>query len=289
MLSEFAVRFTGSPDLYFDNYRRPIASINFITAHDGFTLHDLVSYNDKHNEANGEDNKDGEDRNRSWNCGAEGDTEDPEIIALRGKQKRNLLTTLFLSQGVPMLVAGDERGRTQKGNNNAYCQDNEISWMDWQKTDQDLLNFTKRLIHFYKNHPAFLRKRWFKGGPVNENLEDIAWFLPEGRQMTQENWNHDFAKSLAVYLNGDALRSQGPKGEPITDDNFYIIFNAYHEPLHYKLPVKKYGRNWIKVLDTAANFIADEAMPGKHSSKTTITVEGRSVVVLKQLRSEKTV
>jgi glycogen operon protein len=283
MLSEFAVRFTGSPDLYFDNYRRPIASINFITAHDGFTLHDLVSYNDKHNEANGEDNKDGEDRNRSWNCGAEGDTEDPEIIALRGKQKRNLLTTLFLSQGVPMLVAGDERGRTQKGNNNAYCQDNEISWMDWQKTDQDLLNFTKRLIHFYKNHPAFLRKRWFKGGPV------IAWFLPEGRQMTQENWNHDFAKSLAVYLNGDALRSQGPKGEPITDDNFYIIFNAYHEPLHYKLPVKKYGRNWIKVLDTAANFIADEAMPGKHSSKTTITVEGRSVVVLKQLRSEKTV
>jgi glycogen operon protein len=290
MLSEFAVRFTGSPDLYFDNYRRPIASINFITAHDGFTLHDLVSYNDKHNEANGEDNKDGEDRNRSWNCGAEGDTEDPEIIALRGKQKRNLLTTLFLSQGVPMLVAGDERGRTQKGNNNAYCQDNEISWMDWQKTDQDLLNFTKRLIYFYKNHPAFLRKRWFKGGPVNENgLEDIAWFLPEGRQMTQENWNHDFAKSLAVYLNGDALRSQGPKGEPITDDNFYIIFNAYHEPLHYKLPVKKYGRNWIKVLDTAANFIADEAMPGKHSSKTTITVEGRSVVVLKQLRSEKTV
>jgi isoamylase len=286
MLSEFAVRFTGSPDLYFDNYRRPIASINFITAHDGFTLQDLVSYNEKHNEANGEDNRDGEDHNRSWNCGVEGETDDPQIIALRNKQKRNLLTTLFLSQGVPMIVAGDEMGRTQKGNNNAYCQDNEISWIAWQQADTALQEFTKRLIQFYKNHSAFSRRRWFKGRPVNgTGLEDIAWFLPEGIEMTQENWNHDFAKSLAVYLNGNALRACGPKGERITDDDFYLIFNAHHETLHYKLPVEKYGNNWFKVIDTAANFIAEEGV--SNAAKDTIDVEGRSVVVLKQPATQK--
>jgi len=283
MLAEFALRFTGSPDLYFDNYRKPIASINFITAHDGFTLHDLVSYNEKHNLDNGENNNDGETHNRSWNCGVEGNTDDPSIIALRNKQKRNLLTTLFLSQGVPMILAGDELGRTQKGNNNAYCQDNEISWINWIQADKDLLEFTKKLIHFYKNHPAFSRRRWFKGRPIKGiGLEDIAWFLPEGIEMPDDNWHLDFAKSLAVYLNGKALRTQGPKGEQIIDDNFYIIFNAYHEPLQYKLPFEKYGNNWLKVIDTASNMINEKGKPMHYDSKDTIPVDGRSVVVLKQ-------
>ena len=286
MLAEFALRFTGSPDLYFDNYRRPIASVNFITAHDGFTLHDLVSYNEKHNEANGENNNDGDSHNRSWNCGAEGATNDPEIIALRDKQKRNLLTSLFLSQGVPMIVAGDELGKTQNGNNNAYCQDNEISWIDWENADKELLDFTKKLIHFYKKHPAFSRKRWFKGRPINEiGLEDIAWFLPEGNQMTEEIWRNDFAKSLAVYLNGRALRTQGPRGEIILDDSFYIIFNAHYEPLLYKIPVKKLGGKWQKVIDTSLNFICEDDNTNHSEFADTIAVDGRSVVVLKQARS----
>jgi glycogen operon protein len=283
MLAEFALRFTGSPDLYFDNYRRPIASINFITAHDGFTLHDLVSYNEKHNLLNGENNNDGETHNRSWNCGVEGDTDDPSIIALRNKQKRNILTTLFLSQGVPMMLAGDELGRTQKGNNNAYCQDNEISWTDWIHADTHLLEFTKKLIHFYKKHPAFSRRRWFKGRDIKgSELEDIAWFLPEGVEMPDDNWHLDFAKSLAVYLNGKALRTQGPKGEKLIDDNFYIIFNAYHEALQYRLPFEKYGNRWLKVIDTAINLVDEEGKAIQFGSKDAIAVDGRSVVVLKQ-------
>jgi glycogen operon protein len=207
MLAEFGQRFTGSSDLYQGDYRRPTASINFVTAHDGFTLHDLVSYNEKHNEANGENNQDGDSHNRSWNCGAEGLTTDPAIVALRKQQKRNLLTTLFLSQGVPMLLAGDELGRTQRGNNNAYCQDNEISWVNWAAADEDLLAFTRKLIQLRKNHPVFCRRRWFQGLPIKgSGVEDIAWFLPEGTEMTEENWSHDFAKSLAVFLNGKALR-----------------------------------------------------------------------------------
>ena len=283
MLAEFALRFTGSPDLYFDNYRKPIASINFITAHDGFTLHDLVSYNEKHNLGNGENNNDGETHNRSWNCGVEGETNDPSIIALRNKQKRNILTTLFLSQGVPMIVAGDELGRTQKGNNNAYCQDNEISWINWKHADEDLSGFTKKLINFYKDHPAFSRRRWFKGRPIKGvGLEDIAWFLPEGIEMPDDNWHLDFAKSLAVYLNGKALRSKGSKGEQIVDDNFYIIFNAYHEALQYKLPFEKYGNNWLRVIDTAHNLVNNEGVSMHYDAKDTIAVDGRSVVVLKQ-------
>ena len=283
MLAEFALRFTGSPDLYFDNYRRPIASINFITAHDGFTLHDLVSYNEKHNLLNGENNNDGETHNRSWNCGVEGETEDPSIIALRNKQKRNILTTLFLSQGVPMMLAGDELGRTQKGNNNAYCQDNKISWIDWIHADTDLVEFTKKLIHFYKKHPAFSRRRWFKGRDIKgSELEDIAWFLPEGVEMPDDNWHLDFAKSLAVYLNGKALGTQGPKGEKLIDDNFYIIFNAYHEALQYKLPFEKYGSRWLKVIDTAINLVDEEGKAMQYGPKDTIAVDGRSVVVLKQ-------
>jgi glycogen operon protein len=281
MLGEFALRFTGSPDLYKDDYRRPTASINFITAHDGFTLNDLVSYNEKHNWENGENNNDGESHNRSWNCGLEGPTDNLQILALREKQKRNFLTTLFLSQGVPMLLAGDEMGRSQKGNNNAYCQDNELSWVNWKKADTSLLNFTQRLIHFYKRHPVFSRQRWFKGLPIKGvGLEDIAWFQPSGEEMSEENWNHDFAKSLGIYLNGYGLRSVGPKGEKITDNSFYIIFNAHHDFLPFVLPGKKYGSRWIKVIDTDENYIGERGQsfnPGE-----TIEVEGRSIIVLKE-------
>ena len=282
MLGEFAARFTGSPDLYKEDYRRPTASINFVTAHDGFTLNDLVSYNEKHNEANGENNQDGESHNRSWNCGVEGPTADTIIKALREKQKRNFLTSLFLSQGVPMLVAGDEISRTQKGNNNAYCQDNEISWLNWKEADKELLQFTQKLIQLRKTHPIFCRRRWFKGQPIKGvGLEDIAWFLPEGTEMTEENWNLDFAKSLGVFLNGRGLRAVGTKGEHIVDDSFYIIFNAHHEPLPFVLPPEKFGRSWLRVLDTAEGWIEesgrDEAEPG-----TPIQVQGRSVVVLKE-------
>jgi glycogen operon protein len=282
MLSEFALRFTGSPDLYKEGYRKPTASINFITAHDGFTLQDLFSYNEKHNEANGENNQDGESHNRSWNCGAEGPTDDTNIIALRNQQKRNFLTTLFLSQGVPMLVSGDELGKSQSGNNNAYCQDNEISWINWQAEDKDLLSFTQKLIHFQHAHPVFCRRRWFKGRPIQgSGVEDIAWFLPDGNSMNEENWNHDFAKSLGIFLNGKAIPSDGPKGEPITDNNFYIVFNAYEEELPYVLPSEEFGSAWIKVIDTHENFFEEKGgqsfAPGD-----IIKVQGRSVVVLKE-------
>jgi isoamylase len=277
MLGEFALRFTGSPDLYESDYRRPTASINFITAHDGFTLNDLVSYNEKHNQANGEDNNDGESHNRSWNCGAEGETDDPAIQALRKQQKRNLLTTLFLSQGVPMLLAGDEISRTQKGNNNAYCQDNELSWINWETADEELLDFTRKLIEFRRSHPVFCRRRWFQGQRIKgTGVEDIAWFLPDATEMTEEHWNHHFAKSLGVYLNGLGIHWVGPKGEPITDDNFYIIFNAHFEAVPYILPPAKYGKQWKKILDTSYGFDGHE--PFEASSE--ITVQGRSVVVL---------
>lgn len=281
MLGEFAQRFTGSSDLYQDDYRRPTASINFITAHDGFTLNDLVSYNDKHNQANGEDNKDGEADNKSWNCGVEGDTKDPAILKLRQRQKRNFLTTLFLSQGVPMLVAGDEISRTQKGNNNAYCQDNEISWLDWSAIDVEMLAFTRKLIHLRKKHPGLRRRRWFQGQPIKGiGVEDIAWFLPDGTEMEEHNWNEDFARSLGVYLNGRGIHGAGPKGEKITDDSFYVIFNAHYEPLAYQLPVEKYGIEWTKILDTSWESGLEEAEE-QYRAGDTITVEGRTTVVLK--------
>jgi isoamylase len=278
LIGEFANRFTGSSDLYQGDGRRPTASINFITAHDGFTLADLVSYNEKHNEANGEDNNDGESHNRSWNCGVEGDTNDKEINKLRDQQKRNFLATLFLSQGVPMIVMGDEIGRTQKGNNNAYCQDNEISWMNWQNADHELLNFVKRLIWLKRNHPVFSRRRWFQGLPIRGVIEDISWFNPDGSEMTEENWNHTFAKSLAVFLNGHGIPSLDEKGDRILDDNFYIIFNAHHESIQYSLPDEKYGRKWIRILDT---FIPNSEHDTNHNPNDMIEVAGRSVVVLK--------
>jgi glycogen operon protein len=281
MLGEFAERFTGSPDLYKNDYRLPTASINFVTAHDGFTLNDLVSYNEKHNWENGENNNDGESHNLSWNCGVEGPTEDIVINELREQQKRNFLTTLFLSQGVPMIVAGDEISKTQRGNNNPYCQDNEISWMDWKRADKDLLVFTQKLIQFRHRHGVFCRRRWFKGQPIKGvGLEDIQWFKPDGAQMSEENWKQDYAKSLAIYLNGRGIKSVGTKGEIIIDDSFYIIFNAFHGPLSFSLPGRKYGDTWMKVIDTSEGYISEEGIHFKAEDE--IKVEGRSVVVLKQ-------
>jgi isoamylase len=277
VLGELAERFTGSSDLYKEDYRRPTASVNFITAHDGFTLHDLVSYNHKHNEANGEDNNDGESHNRSWNCGEEGPSHDPLVNERRARQKRNLLTTLFLSQGVPMMVAGDEIGRTQGGNNNAYCQDNEISWLHWDKADKDLLSFTQKLIHFRLAHPSFCRKGWFRGHPIKGiGVEDIAWFLNDGSEMTEDHWNEHFAKTVAVYLNGRSLATIGAKGEKIIDDSFYVIFNAHHEPLEFKLPGATYGKDWKVEIDTVAHHPEQR----HYKAEETILVDGLSIVVL---------
>jgi isoamylase len=283
-LPEFADRITGSADLYQD-YRKPTASINFITAHDGFTLHDLVAYNEKHNEANGEDNQDGESHNRSWNCGAEGPTDDPEINALRIKQKKNFLTTLFLSQGVPMLVAGDELGRTQQGNNNAYCQDNEISWINWDTADQDLIAFSSKLIHLRIKHAVFSRKNWFRGVTAkSQGIGDIEWFLPDGSMMEERNWNEGGAKSVAIYLNGNGLHATDSLGKRVVDDNFYMIFNAHHETIHYQLPAAEFGNSWSVVVDTArSNEDADTRTFAPHEK---VSVEGRSVVLLQNFSSQ---
>jgi glycogen operon protein len=279
-LAEFAYRLTGSADLYEATGRRPFASINFVTAHDGFTLRDLVSYDGKHNEANGEDNRDGESHTRSWNCGAEGPTDDPEILALRARQTRNLLTTLFLSQGVPMLLGGDELGRTQGGNNNAYCQDNEISWLDWAHADEDLLAFTQRLIAFRRAHPVFRRRRWFQGSPLHgPGVTDVAWFAPDGNEMTDEHWQAGFAKSLGVYLNGDAIPTPGPRGERVVDRSFYLLLNAHHEPLEFTLPAGLGPRPWRAVLDTSRP--ADDAGPALAAGGTRAVV-GRALAVLRR-------
>jgi len=279
-LGDFANRFTGSSDLYATTGRKPSASINFITAHDGFTLRDLVSYNEKHNEANGEESRDGESHNRSWNCGAEGPTEDPEVNALRARQQRNFLATLFLSQGIPMLLGGDEMGRTQGGNNNAYCQDNEISWFDWEHVDEGLLEFTARLIGLRREHPVFRRRRWFLGTRIRgEGVRDIGWFRPDGELMSDEDWSHGFAKSLGVFLNGDAIPSLDPRGERVTDDSFYLLFNAHHEPLPFRLSNRpEWGKRWKKVLDT------NEPVPREedeiHEAGSEVPVAARGVVVL---------
>lgn len=280
-LGEFALRFTGSSDLYESSNRRPNASINFVTAHDGFTLHDLVSYNEKHNEANGEGGQDGENHNRSWNCGAEGPTDDPGIKSLRARQKRNFLATLFLSQGVPMLLGGDELGRTQRGNNNGYCQDNEISWYHWESADGELLEFCRRLIRFRGEHPVFRRRRWFQGRPIHgTGVKDIAWFTLDGVQMAEENWGEEFAKSLGVFLNGEAIPDPNPQGERIVDDSFYLIFNAHHEPLTFRLPPSRWGKGWVKELDTATGWVEEgENLPAEGE----LEVEAHSLVVLRRV------
>jgi isoamylase len=278
-LGELAHRLSGSPDLYASNGRRPLASVNFVTAHDGFTLRDLVSYNDKHNEANGEDNRDGESHNRSWNHGHEGPTDDPAISELRARQQRNLLATLLLSQGVPMLLAGDEIGRTQHGNNNAYCQDNDVSWIRWADADLDLLYFTVSLLAFRRAHPVFRRRRWFEGRPLRgQDVRDIAWFTPAGVEMSTEDWNVGFAKSLMVYLNGKAIPSRGPRGEAIVDDTFLLLFNAHHEPMVFRMPEPQFGERWHRVIDTAD---PDLRLPlGPVASGEPLRVVDRSIVVL---------
>jgi isoamylase len=281
-LAEFAYRLTGSSDLYAAGGRSPTASINFVAAHDGFTLTDLVSYNEKHNQANGENNRDGEHHNRSWNCGHEGPTDDQAINNLRSRQKRNLLATLFLSQGVPMLRAGDEIGHTQGGNNNAYCQDNEISWLDWTKADDDLLKFVRRLIRFRKRHPVFRRRRWFQDRPLHgSGLRDIGWFKADGDEMSDQDWNIGFAKLLGMYLNGTKLPSVDSVGDSIVDDTFYLVFNAHHNPLGFILPPEHWGRRWTQVLDT---YDPISARGGKiYRAGQAVRVEGRSLVLLRWL------
>ncbi|HJT18634.1 MAG TPA: glycogen debranching protein GlgX [Thermoanaerobaculia bacterium] len=253
-LGEFANRLTGSSDLYAWTGRRPYASINFVTAHDGFTLRDLVSYNGKHNEANGENNNDGANDNRSWNCGAEGPTDDANINALRSRQQRNFLATLLLSQGVPMICGGDEIGRTQGGNNNAYCQDNEISWYDWEHVDDELYAFASRIVQFRREHAAFRRRRWFVGRALHgAEATDIGWFKPDGQPMTDDDWNSGFARSLGVFINGKDIPTPDPRGEQIVDDSFYLIFNAHYEALDFTLPACPWGQVWAPVFDTRAS------------------------------------
>ncbi|MGH7916171.1 MAG: glycogen debranching protein GlgX, partial [Candidatus Binataceae bacterium] len=277
-LGEFAARFTGSSDLYETSGRRPSASINFITAHDGFTLNDLVSYNEKHNEANGEENRDGESNNRSWNCGAEGPTEDAAINGLRDRQRRNFLATLFLSQGVPMLLGGDEAARTQGGNNNAYCQDNEISWFDWGSADQTLQKFTRDLIALRKQHPVFRRRRWFESRPIRGGeANDIGWFRPGGQPMSDEDWNAGF-KSLAVYLNGAGIPTPNAAGERVVDQSFLLLFNADHEPCEFTAPGGLPDRSWTKVIYTAEGEIKQP--DDTHRVDVKIKLEGRSLMLL---------
>ncbi|GAA0626835.1 glycogen debranching protein GlgX [Sporichthya brevicatena] len=278
-MAEFASRLTGSSDLYQNDGRRPWASINFVTAHDGFTLRDLVSYNDKHNHANGEDNRDGESHNRSWNCGVEGETDDPTVLELRARQQRNFIATLMLSQGVPMLLHGDEIGRTQRGNNNTYCQDNETAWVDWASIDTELLAFTRDVAQLRSEHPVFRRRRFFAGRGQGDPLGDIAWFTPGGEDMTEQDWSAGFAKSLAVFLNGGAISEPGSHGERVVDDCFYLMFNAYHGELEFTLPPEAYGEAWEAVLDTADPDVGSRK---PYRSGEQVTMIDRSLMVLRR-------
>jgi isoamylase len=283
-LGEFAARITGSPDLYEHSSRRPVASINFVTAHDGFTLRDLVSYNEKHNEANGEGNRDGESHNRSWNCGVEGDTDDLEILELRAQQRRNFIATLFLSQGVPMLLHGDETGRTQRGNNNGYCQDNDITWLDWSQVDEELLRFTAAVSQLRREHPVFRRRRFFDGRPVRRGegtrLPDIAWFTPDSQEMTEEDWEAGFGKSVAVFLNGEGIPDRNARGERVVDDSFIMIFNAHDGSIDFTLPPSAWGAKWEIVLDTATPQLAE---PAPAEAQSVLTIEARSLCVLRRV------
>ncbi|MBW4464560.1 MAG: glycogen debranching protein GlgX [Pegethrix bostrychoides GSE-TBD4-15B] len=282
-LGEFAYRLTGSPDLYYQqNGRRPNASINFITAHDGFTLNDLVSYNEKHNQANGEENRDGDSHNRSWNCGVEGETDDPDVLELRQRQRRNMLVTLMLSQGVPMLLGGDELGRSQRGNNNGYCQDNEISWFNWDliNGNQDLVNFCCELIHFRRRHPVFRRRKWFQGQAIR-GVPDINWYDPDGTDHTEEEWQEGYPKTIGLFLNGDKIPSPGAQGQKIKDDSFLLLFNAYWETIEFKLPDAMPDIEWQMVIDTKEpHFIQDSRVFG---SEQAVPLTGRSLIVLQRI------
>jgi glycogen operon protein len=283
-LAEMAYRLTGSSDLYGSQGRSPHSSINFVTAHDGFTLADLVSYNAKHNEANGDNNRDGSDDNRSWNCGVEGPTNDPAVRELRLRQQRNFLATLLLSQGVPMLLGGDEFGRTQGGNNNAYSQDNEVSWFDWSltETNEGLLEFVRTLTRLRTKHPVFRRPRFFQGRPLHgETIKDIGWFTPNGSEMDQQDWDDGVAKSIAVYLNGDAIGAVDARGDPVTDDTFLLLINAWHEPISFTLPPRAWASSWELVVDTNTGPVGDPAAELKARAR--LSVAGRSLLVLRRL------
>ncbi|SDU70923.1 glycogen debranching protein GlgX [Jiangella alkaliphila] len=285
-LGEFASRITGSADLYEQSTRRPGASINFVTAHDGFTLRDLVSYNEKHNEANLEDNKDGESHNRSWNCGVEGLTDDPQVNATRARQQRNFLATLLLSQGVPMISHGDELGRTQDGNNNAFCQDNDLAWVDWEDADRALQEFTKRVTALRAAHPVFRRRRFFNGLPVRrpgaEGLPDIDWLRPDGSPMTEADWDSGFGRAIAVFLNGNGIAEVDGRGRRVVDDSFLLCFNAHHEPLEFTLPGAEFGAAWDTVIDTADDDAGDRG--GPRAAGAVVTVQARSLLVLQTPR-----
>ena len=280
-LAEFASRLSGSSDLYEHTGRKPIASINFVTAHDGFTLADLVSYNEKHNEANGEGNADGENHNRSWNCGVEGPTDDTAITELRWRQQRNFLTTLMLSQGVPMLSHGDEIGRTQGGNNNAYCQDNEISWVDWDLDEPRLghLDFARALVHLRRNHPVLRRRRFFFGSADHggeSELGDIAWFSTSGQHMSDADWREGHARAVTVFLNGEAIAEPDDRGERVVDDSFLVLYNADKDPVSFTLPPVEFGAVWVCVVDTDHTLSAGAEVVGGSE----LEITGRSTLVL---------
>ena len=278
-LGELAFRLTGSSDLYANSARRPHASINFVTSHDGFTLHDLVTYNEKHNEANAEES--GDNHNRSWNCGVEGETDDPSVLALRARQKRNFFATLLLSQGVPMICAADEFARTQGGNNNAYCQDNETSWVNWEAQDQELLAFIKRLVALRLDHPVFRRRRWFEGRSIRgSRLTDIGWFRPDGEEMSDADWQTAHGKGLGVFLNGNGIASRDRRGRAVTDDSFYVIINADRDALTFLLPHVLGDGVWSLALDTANTKL----VPGSsfYSADARVLAVSRSLKVLQR-------
>jgi isoamylase len=282
-LGEFASRLTGSSDLYEATGRRPGASINFVTCHDGFTLNDLVSYNEKHNEANGDENRDGESYNRSWNCGVEGPTDDPEILELRSKQMRNIMATLMISQGTPMIAHGDEMARTQQGNNNVYCQDSELSWMDWSLAEKnaDLLAFTRKATQLRIDHPVFRRRRFFEGEPIRsgEEVRDIAWLTPAGQEMTHEDWGSGLDKCVVVFLNGEAIPEPDARGERIVDDSFLLCFNAHEEAVDLVTPDGDYGQEWTAELATTDPTGAAERVVKAGDQ---ISLPGRSLLVLRK-------
>lgn len=281
-LGEFASRLTGSSDLYEHSGRRPVASVNFVTAHDGFTLRDLVSYNEKHNEANGEDGRDGADDNRSDNFGVEGPTGDPAVLTMRARQQRNFIATLMLSQGVPMLLHGDELGRTQQGNNNGYAQDNEITWIDWDAADRPLLEFTAAMSRLRRDHPTFRRRRFFEGRPVRRDvgvpIQDIAWLRPDGTLMQPDDWESGFGRAVGVFLNGQGIREKDRRGEPIRDRHFIVLFNAGDDVIDFRIPVVEFSPDWEVVIDTAGER-ADSALikPGD-----TLGLAAKSLVVLSE-------
>jgi isoamylase len=280
LIGELAYRITGSSDLYERSGRRPYASINFVTAHDGFTLRDLVSYNDKHNEANGEENRDGSNNNRSWNCGVEGPTDDPQVNQLRMQQSRNFLATLLFSQGVPMLLAGDAVGHSQQGNNNAYCQDNEIGWLNWdlKPEDRELLSFLQRMILLRKKHPSFRRKNFFHGRPIHgKAIGDLSWLTPDGREMTETEWQESSARSLGMFIGGEAMPERSERGEPIVDDNFLLLMNAYHEPISFTLPKLDPSASWRAIVDTT--WMAHN-IRSVHEAGAVYPLQARSLVLL---------